>query len=63
MAYTPTHQPSGFETCVQHVVSELPRRGIDRKDSTGSALREWRGIDLAASQDVIVINGAQVGKG
>jgi 2-oxo-3-hexenedioate decarboxylase/2-keto-4-pentenoate hydratase len=29
----------------------------------GPAVREWRGIDLAASHGVMVINGAQVGKG
>jgi hypothetical protein len=38
MAYTPTHQPGGFETCVQYVVPEVLRRGIDRKDSTGTTL-------------------------
>ena len=29
----------------------------------GAAVREWRGIDLAASHGVMVINGAQVGQG
>ena len=29
----------------------------------GTAVREWRGLDLAASRGVMVINGAQVGSG
>lgn len=29
----------------------------------GSAVREWRGIDLAASPGVMLINGAEVGRG
>lgn len=29
----------------------------------GSAVRDWRGIDLAASHGVMVINGEEVGKG
>jgi 2-keto-4-pentenoate hydratase len=29
----------------------------------GSAVREWRGLDLAASHGVMVINGTQVGQG
>ena len=29
----------------------------------GPAVRDWRGIDLAASQGTMVINGEQVGKG
>ena len=38
MAYTPMHQPDGFETCVQYVVPEVQRRGLYRKDSTGTTL-------------------------
>jgi hypothetical protein len=44
MAYTPTHQPSGFETCVQYVVPEVPRRGSYHKDSTGTTRCSFLGL-------------------
>lgn len=40
----PTHQPGCFEDFVQYVVPELQRRGIYRKDYTGSTLREHLGL-------------------
>jgi FMN-dependent oxidoreductase (nitrilotriacetate monooxygenase family) len=47
----PTHQPGCFEDFVTHVVPELQRRGIYRKDYTGATLRDHLGLarpDIAA---------------
>jgi FMN-dependent oxidoreductase (nitrilotriacetate monooxygenase family) len=40
----PTHQPGCFEDFVTHVVPELQRRGIYRKDYTGATLRDHLGL-------------------
>ncbi len=40
----PTHLPGAFEDFVQFVVPELQRRGLFRKDYTGSTLREHLGL-------------------
>ncbi len=40
----PTHQPGCFEDFVTHVVPELQKRGIYRKDYTGTTLRDHLGL-------------------
>jgi FMN-dependent oxidoreductase (nitrilotriacetate monooxygenase family) len=40
----PTHQPGTFEDFVKFVVPELQKRGIYRKDYTGSTLRDHLGL-------------------
>jgi FMN-dependent oxidoreductase (nitrilotriacetate monooxygenase family) len=40
----PTHQPGTFEDFVKYVVPELQRRGIYRKDYTGTTLRDHLGL-------------------
>lgn len=40
----PTHQPGCFEDFVRFVVPELQKRGIYRKDYSGSTLREHLGL-------------------
>ncbi|MFV0297040.1 MAG: LLM class flavin-dependent oxidoreductase [Hyphomicrobiaceae bacterium] len=40
----PTHQPGCFEDFVKHVVPELQKRGIYRKDYTGATLRDHLGL-------------------
>jgi len=40
----PTHLPGGFEDFVRFVVPELQRRGIYRKDYTGTTLRDHLGL-------------------
>ncbi|MEM9683423.1 MAG: LLM class flavin-dependent oxidoreductase [Pseudomonadota bacterium] len=40
----PTHQPGSFEDFVKYVVPELQKRGIYRKDYTGSTLRDHLGL-------------------
>lgn len=37
---SPTHVPGSYEDFVRHVVPELQRRGVFRKEYTGSTLRE-----------------------
>jgi len=55
----PTHQPGSFEDFVKYVIPELQKRGIYRKEYTGSTLRDhlglnrpnigdWRGTSQAA---------------
>ena len=43
----PTHQPGAFEDFVKHVVPELQKRGVYRKEYTGSTLRDPLGLDRA----------------
>jgi FMN-dependent oxidoreductase (nitrilotriacetate monooxygenase family) len=40
----PTHQPGAFEDFVKFVVPELQKRGIYRKEYTGSTLRDHLGL-------------------
>ena len=40
----PTHQPGCFEDFVKFVVPELQKRGIYRKDYSGSTLRDHLGL-------------------
>lgn len=40
----PTHQPGTFEDFVKYVVPELQKRGLYRKEYTGSTLRENLGL-------------------
>jgi len=40
----PTHQPGCFEEFVEHVVPELQRRGLYRKDYAGPTLRDHLGL-------------------
>ncbi len=40
----PTHQPGAFEDFVKHVVPELQRRGLYRKDYSGPTLRDHLGL-------------------
>jgi FMN-dependent oxidoreductase (nitrilotriacetate monooxygenase family) len=44
----PTHQPGAFEDFVKYVVPELQRRGIYRKDYTGTTLRDHLGLPRPA---------------
>ena len=44
----PTHQPGAFEDFVKFVVPELQKRGVFRKDYSGSTLRDHLGLDRAA---------------
>ena len=44
----PTHQPGEFEDFVKFVVPELQKRGVFRKDYSGSTLRDHLGLDRAA---------------
>jgi alkanesulfonate monooxygenase SsuD/methylene tetrahydromethanopterin reductase-like flavin-dependent oxidoreductase (luciferase family) len=40
-----THFPGAFEDVVRMVVPELQRRGVFRKDYTGSTLRDHLGLE------------------
>jgi len=44
----PTHQPGSFEDFVKYVVPELQKRGIYRKDYTGTTLRDHLGLSKPA---------------
>lgn len=44
----PTHQPGSFEEFVKYVVPELQKRGIYRKDYTGTTLRDHLGLSKPA---------------
>ncbi|MCA8889085.1 MAG: hypothetical protein KDA46_09660, partial [Parvularculaceae bacterium] len=44
-----SHLPGGLEAIVDHLVPELQRRGLFRKDYEGSTLRENLGVDRPAS--------------
>ena len=44
----PTHQPGAFEDFVEFVVPELQKRGVFRKEYSGSTLRDHLGLDRAA---------------
>jgi FMN-dependent oxidoreductase (nitrilotriacetate monooxygenase family) len=41
----PTHQPGCFEDFVKYVIPELQKRGIYRKEYTGSTLRDHLGLE------------------
>lgn len=45
----PTHQPGTFEDFVKFVIPELQKRGIYRKDYTGTTLRDHLGLARPAS--------------
>ena len=40
----PTHQPGSFEEFVKHIVPELQKRGIYRKEYSGATLRDHLGL-------------------
>ncbi len=44
----PTHQPGSFEDFVKYVVPELQKRGIYRKDYSGTTLRDHLGLSKPA---------------
>ena len=41
----PTHQPGGFEDFVRFVIPELQKRGIYRREYTGTTLRDHLGLE------------------
>jgi len=47
----PTHQPGTFEDFVKYVVPELQKRGLFRKDYSGSTLRDHLGLSKPAIGD------------
>ena len=47
----PTHQPGCFEEFVKHVIPELQKRGIYRKEYTGATLRDHLGLKRPAIGD------------
>jgi len=44
----PTHQPGAFEDFVQFVVPELQKRGLYRKEYSGTTLRDHLGLEKPA---------------
>jgi hypothetical protein len=46
-----THVPGTYAEFVQHVVPELQRRGLHRKDYTGPTLRDHLGLPRSARGD------------